>query len=202
MRNRILHIIIFFSIGFLTSCSRTLTYHDYEEYIRDPQNGLIKEKLINGIRYTVQFRPPELMVNQYIKAYDTISEGTLENLYKQYGKYYYFKLFISYQNKEMLRAATNFQQYSNLMQKMGFGMGKYTSLISSNADTLQLVDFHFARYFGMGKSNDILLVFRKDENQAEVLNLYLKEFGLKTGNVRFKFKTSDLVKVEKKKIKS
>lgn len=174
---------------------------NYTKYINNPKNGLVQEKTINGIKYYIKYRPAELLVLQHIKANDKLSKEEVGKLREHYNLQHHFMLSISQGKHEALKGATNFEQFSNLMQTMGFEMGNYIVLVTNERDTLHLIDSHFARTFGMGKSNDILLIFQKEEHPADEFIFQINEFGLKTGDTRFSFSVADLKKIEKKKIK-
>ena len=201
MKKTPLHIILLTTVIIVCACSHKMNYDEFNEYIANQDNGLMIVKIINGVKYKLTYRPAELLIYQHIRGYDSIDDGEISNLKEQYNQYHHMVLSVSYGGREALKGVGNFQQFSSLMQDMAFGMDKYVVLTAGNRDTLQLVDFHFSRYFGMGKSNDIILVFSKEKEPVQSLTFHLDEFGLRTGDTRFRFEKNNLKKINTIKLK-
>ncbi len=87
-----------------------------------------------------------------------------------------------------------FQNYSEWLQKLLFNLTEFIDLKTALIDEVPLVDYHFERSFGMTRHRTIMLVFPivfNDVNlvqqENEQLSVRLKEFGLKTGILKFSF---------------
>jgi hypothetical protein len=109
----------------------------------------------------------------------------------------YFQLKIGYvDNKDIVYESMGqgFQSYSEWLQKLLFNLTEYIDLKTALMEEVPLIDYHFERSFGMTKYRTIMLVFPKTFNdvdllkkEKEQLTIRLKEFGLKTGILKFTF---------------
>jgi len=182
-----------FTLVFI-ACGRKLTYEEYINYIKDPDNGLIQERVINGIQMKVTYRPPELLVYQELHDRDSISEEDIKETRERYGQQHYFVLSISQGGQEILINAANRQRFSLIVNQLTFQMDRNISLITADKDTLQLLDFHYPRMYATTPSSDIMFAFKKNNQKTKYVELQLDEFGLNTGDTRFRFALKDINK--------
>jgi hypothetical protein len=182
-------------------CSKSINHAKYMEYIYEPKNGLLLEKKINNVSYRVSYRPSALMIYQHKVAKSNISKEEIKEIENNYNQYHHFLLSISANNREPLSLLPSFQDYSTTMQAMAFSINEHIYLVTEERDTLNMVDHHFARYFGHGSSNDILLKFEKEKKNTKNLIFYINELGFDTGNTRLYFDARKINKSNKLKIK-
>jgi hypothetical protein len=65
---------------FLLSCQQNVyNLQDYYAYINAPENGLAKERVVGDMKFTLQYRPTEALVQQERSA--TISKNSLQEQY-------------------------------------------------------------------------------------------------------------------------
>lgn len=185
---------------FVMACTQSLTHEELLEYASSPKNGLIVEKKVNSVTYKLSYLPVELMLHQHIIAKDSLSLEELDRLRENYNQYHHMKLSVSKSGVEALKTFSNFSEYSRTMQNMGFGFDRFVLLTTQERDTLNLVDSHFIRYFGMGKSNDIMLIFEKEKRKTKSLIFAINEFGLKTGRTTIKLESRAIKKLNKKRL--
>jgi len=169
-----------------------LSQDELQAYINDPDHGLVKTERVKDLEVKVTYRPTDLLVNQEIGD-QAATPTRVAELRKRYGQTHYFLLSLSRKNQEALNPREGFSQYSDLVQVLSFRMGEFTSLVTSQADTIAVGDYAFQRTYGMGSSNALLFAFPKAEKaRPEWVQFDLNEFGLGTGSLRFRFRQQDL----------
>lgn len=175
------------------SCGRKLDKEAYTAFIQEPKNGLIKEKTINGIDMKVWYKPTDLLVQQHIGS-ERGNNNLIDSLREHYGQYLYFVLSMSKSNQEVLNhLAGNKSNFGAMVNQLAFGMGEKVTLIQNQEDTLQLADFHYARMYGVSSSTDILFAFKnKGMKSKGELVFHLRDFGLLTGNTKYRFHIKDI----------
>jgi hypothetical protein len=185
----------------MLGCNRPLPEEDFISFIKDPKNGLLHEKTVNGVTYRVYYRPTDMVVKQLLLAQDTISKDVIDSLRKEYEGLLYFALSLSRGGGDALESLSgNRATYSAMVQQMAFGLNQKVLLTTSTRDTLQLVNYVFPRTYGYSTSADILFAFEAGRyTDAEWISLLVEEFGLKTGDMRFKFYTKNIKKAPRLK---
>ena len=178
------------SIGlFFNSCNNR-TFQNREElvqYLVEPENGFIQSKNINGVDFTITCRPTDLLVYQELSSKYDVEE--ISRLRKKYDDYMYLNLSISNGNEEILSSISDSRaSFGKMVNQLSFNMDSKTYLVNQKKDTIELMDFNYPRNYGMGKSTDIIFVYRKNNNtsNSSFLEFTIEDFGLKTGDVRFK----------------
>ena len=172
------------------------------QYMMDEDNGYHYKKSINGIDYTLTYRPTDLLVQQELGSEYT--EEQVAELRKKYGKYLYFNLSMSVNGQELLnQKAGDRAQFGAMVNQLAFGMEDKVNLITSKRDTLSLLDYAYPRMYGMGTSTDILLVYDRNEKlwNKENLRFTVADMGFGTGEVAFNLGSKQLMDQPKLKFK-
>ena len=179
------------------SCQKAVSEKKLISYIKNPENGVLIEKEIGIINYKVYYRPSDLLVNQELKAHEINTDSLIDHYKGIYHKNLYFMLSLSQNKQEVLNnLASNKQRFGSMVNQLAFGMDQKVTLITSEKDTLVLLDYVYPRTYGVSNSTDMLFAFEnKYINQAEWIQLLIEDFGLQTGDVRFKFLTKDIRKI-------
>lgn len=179
----------------LCGCKGKVNETELADYIKNPKNGLFLEKSVNGTTYQVYYRPSGFIVKQMLSTSDTVTAKVVDSLKKVTGKNLYFILSISRNGTDALESFANDRPtYSAMVQQMAFGLYDQVVLTSDHSDTLRLVDYVYPRTYGFANAANMLFSFeKKDLRKYEWLSLLVKDFGLKTGDVRFKFYTKDIL---------
>lgn len=167
-------------------------------YLRNPDNGLKKDIVMNGIQMSVMYRPADFLVAQEMAAGVT----DIVKLEQKYRGNNYFLMSLSADGKEAIQAATMpHYQYSELLQTVSFRLGEFIHMTTSKRDTIPLQDFVYASTFGMGTSNDVLMAFEKDTvNDLEWIQINVGEFGLGLGRQTLRFEQDDIEALPKLKM--
>ena len=178
----------------ITSCSNKSfeSKEDLWAYLIDTENGYLQEKEVNGIHFSLTYKPTDLLVNQELnKGY---SEEEVNELRKKYNDYLYFNLSISSNGKELLSNSPNREEFGAMVNQLAFGMGQKLNLITQKQDTIALQDYAYPRLYGMGKSTDMLLVYERDSKliESDFVRLTIEDLGYGTGEIAFKVPTKNL----------
>ena len=185
--------ILLFMFYLFTACNTVENKEEMIKYVSETENGLLKEKKISGTEIKLMLKPSILFAMQEIEGQTKISEKEKQEIINQYNKQLYFVLSISRNNEEVLNSlAGNKQQFGSMVNELAFGLEQNAKLITSNADTLNMIASHFVRTYGVGRSSDVLLVFENKHEKYDWIKLFIKEFGLETGDISFKFEKADI----------
>jgi len=182
-----------------SSCtpSTVKTEQELLTYIRDEDNGLYKKQNKNGVDIELMYRPTDLIVQQELQGKESSSPEDIQKLEDQYGKYAYFVLSFSQNDREALYArSADYGDFSEKLQRIAFRMNEYTYMSTDQQDTVYLSDFYYPRLNGMGMATQVLLAFEREQiEQGETATLHVKDLGFGTGRVNFKIKKKDMERV-------
>lgn len=159
-------------------------------YIKEDAHGYIQQKTINGVDYSLLYRPTDLLVQQELGT--NTSEEKINELRAQYGNYLYFNLSMSQNGQELLSTAPkNRNEFGAMVNQLAFGMRDKVHLYTATKDTLEMTDFIYPRMYGMSGATTIMFVYPRDEKilQKAYLNFTIEDLGLYTGEVKFKIPT-------------
>ena len=182
-------------VMFIFSCNKK-TFHNETallEYIKEEPNGYTQHKTINGVDYTLMYRPTDMLVKQELgENFDGNKINTLRN---KYSKYIYFNLSMSKNNKELLSVAPkNRNEFGAMVNQLAFGMNEKVHVYTPSKDTLEMADFIYPRMYGMSRATTIMFVYPRDKNTLNepYLNFTIEDLGLYTGEVKFKIMTDKI----------
>lgn len=178
-------IVLIFS---LVSCNKQFGNADeLNAFVQNEKNEYKASKTVNGIDFALQYKPTDMMVQQEIG--DSISPEKVDQLRNKYKDNLYFSLSMSGNDTELLSVVIkDRQRYNAMVNQLVFGMDRKIFLISPEKDTLKMLDYVYPRMYGMSKSTNLLLVFPRDPKflDKQYLNFTILDFGMETGDVKFK----------------
>jgi hypothetical protein len=185
--------LLFFTM-IISSCSKIFdTQEEMSVYINDEDNGYHYKKTVNGIDYTLQYRPTDLLVKQELS--ENYTQKQVQDLRARYGKFIYFNLSMSKNNEELLSGmAQDKQRFGQMVNDLAFGMDEKVYLYTPKKDTLSMVDFIYPRMYGMTDATVIMIVYPRDKKymNEDYLNFTVEDLGMDTGEIKFKIKTNKL----------
>lgn len=195
------HFPLFISL-FMYSCTtpKELPEKQLSEYVLNESNGLYQKKQTNGMDISLYYKPTGLLVAQ--EADEKTKPEEIEQLKNKYGNYAYFILDIAAGGKNALYATSgSMGTFSENLQTLAFRMDQYVNLTTSANDTIPVADFIYPRMYGMSKSATVMFVFNKEKiHDSKWVSFNLNEFGMLTGDQKFRFKTKDIKTVPRLKI--
>jgi hypothetical protein len=156
------------------------------QYLADTRNGLTQVREINRVKAAVTYLPWQAVLSRLRRTRaDTAVVRTLKSKY-------YFVLGLSANGKELLRQLP-FNQYSEMVQVMAFRLRGYVSVVTDRGKVVQAQDCSFQQTYGMGRENEVLLIFDRSELKgANSLDLKINEFGLNIGDLDYRISTKDI----------
>ncbi|MCB4797227.1 hypothetical protein [Neotamlana laminarinivorans] len=171
------------------------------EYLQNETNGYTQYKTVNGVNYTITYRPTDALVNQELAG----SKNThkIKALRNKYKKYMYFNLSMSANNQELLSVAPkNRNEFGAMVNQLAFGMGEKVHVYTPNKDTLEMADFIYPRMYGMSRATTIMFVYPRDKKamKSEYINFTIEDLGLYTGEVKFKIPIKRIINEPKLKL--
>lgn len=170
------------------------TAEEMVTFISDEENEYCYKKDVNGVTYTLQYRPTDLLVQQELG--DNASEKKVKQLREKYNKYLYFNLSMSLNGQELLsNVVRDKAQFGQMVNDLAFNMDQKVHLYTPEKDTLSMTDFVYPRMYGMTNNTSILIVYPRDKNylKEEYINFTIEDLGFYTGEVKFKIKTQEIV---------
>jgi len=180
-------LVFYFSIGgAITSCQKVITDKAaLFEYLTKTEHGLKKANVTNKIKVEVTYYPWQLVEqNQNKRVQKEVERGFADKCY--------FVLAFSANGKELLRQLP-YSEYSEMVQVFSFRMQPNISIVTDAGKKVEAQDCLFEQTYGMGKENELLIVFDKRKLQdATTLKLRIKEFGLNIGNQDFQIRVKDI----------
>ncbi len=195
---------VFFLLMLLVfiSCQRKMTKDEYMVMLNDKENGIVQTFEKGNVVIKAQYLPEEWMASQFLG--ENLTREKIDSIKRNITNNIYFSLKFSANGKDLLsNVATNKAQFGTLVNELAFGLNDNLFLITENRDTLELVDQHFSRYYGMADANHVLLIFNKENITIDQdLKLKLKDIGIRTGDMSFNFKQKDLKKANTIKLKT
>lgn len=180
--------VIFLILVAFSACNQK-TFDSKEallKYLQDEENDYVQKKTVNGVDFSLMFKPTDLIVSQVLQSK---SINNVDSLRSVYNKYIYFNLSMSINNQEILNVAPeNRNEYGLMVTQFAFEMEKKIHLYTSNNDTIQLADYIYPRAYGISGRTSMMFVFLKNRALKEVdyLNFTVEDFGIQTGEVKFK----------------
>lgn len=210
-------LLIFFNI----SCEKKVFEPaEYEAYIRSDESPYLNTVIKNGVKISLRYMPAEALLLSHYKYYtqelnsisgdSTISQTVklnrieeqkkrLINYEKAFKTSLHFLLTIVFEDNQRdieYQNGGNFEQYSNWLQTLLFRFEEFIYIQSDAFGELHPSLCHMERIYGGFKHRNILVQFPKYLDGNNLLDkmpieVCLKEFGLGSGPVTFKFDNLD-----------
>ncbi|SNT14378.1 hypothetical protein SAMN05421640_2493 [Ekhidna lutea] len=180
------------------SCTGRYDVNDLHVWINDEENGLIKERIIDDLKLTVKYLPPEVLA---IKELDVeFEKAAFDSLVQVYSNQESFLISFEsrLENKDVVyKNVSDKEDYNRRIEQLSFRIGELISLKTSN-DKISPSLFHYERAYGTSKVNSVFLVFTDKSKKllsAEKLDIVFVDEIFKTGISHFVFKRSDIQKI-------
>lgn len=173
MAHKIIYYTLFFGISLLMSCktSEVSSVEEYNKWMNDPENGLVKTKKIKGLTVSVKYLPAAYLIYKELgeKGY---SEKGSDSLKKAYENALTFLMTIApdqekgNKNDIMMEGIVNYKEYSERLLMLNFQLDKNVTLKSGEVE-LKPVLSALENTYGLSKSRSITFVFVPDIKEME-----------------------------------
>lgn len=188
-------------LGFIEEDSlRSLYPSEYVKWVQDEANGLRKEKTIDELLFSVQFKPYDYIICEEEKN-DTINKHIRNNKISELNdmEYYDLRITIKDSQGELLKYnLSGVAEYNERVNYFAFQMQKDISLIQ-NGDTIPCGLYHFERAFDTSPSSTILLGFKKIKGRksTEEKTIVFHDKIFDKGIIKFTFDSKELTNIPK-----
>ncbi len=162
-------------------------------YIKNPDNGYLQEKSVNGVDFSLLYKPTDLLVAQEIRNKDATPKE-IDSLRNKYGQYVYFNLTMSSKERDLLSLMKNQNKFGRLVNQLSFDMDKKVNLISNKEDTIPLLDYSYPRMYGTTRNTSMIFIYDlNDYWNNKNLRFAIDDIGLRTGEVNFRFEIDKII---------
>lgn len=181
--------------------AETLEPQEYVAWVQNPENGLKRNKEMNDITFSVQYKPLEYIVCIEERKPE-IEDSIVKQKVNELSDMQYFDLRISLNEGagELLKyKLTSQQQYSQRVDYFAFGMQKDIILVEGK-DTIPCALYHFERAYDVTPTSTFLLGFnlsKKVSSENKTLIIYDRTFN--KGMIKIAFDKNELEKLPKLK---
>lgn len=171
------------------SCQKNFTDEaEMQAFIADQSNNYSSSKTVNGIDFTIQYRPTDLMVKQ--EAGDSPSVDLVNKLREKYKQYLYFSVMMRGSQGELLNyVAGDKTKFGKMVNTFAFDFNNKAHFIISQRDTIPMADFVYPRMYGMGSETTILIAYPRNKvvhSNSDHAHFIIEDLGLETGDISFK----------------
>ncbi|MDB5274749.1 MAG: hypothetical protein JWO58_3116 [Chitinophagaceae bacterium] len=172
--------LIFFAV-YLTACSLYKGEKDpasYYTWLNDPDNGLVQEKRINGLVFSVKYMPPEFLAYQDLKNSGNYTQKQKDSVIASYSSTMTFLLSVNPDEKDssnsirdvMYLGVENMEDYQQRSMMMNFEMNQYLELKTSDSSIYSPVLVNMENTYSLSKGRSFTCVFSPLKNNEEFKN--------------------------------
>lgn len=163
-------------------------------FINDEDNGLKKQVEVEGVIYTVTYKPYDLIMARSVGA-----NSNIDSLKGNYEHAFYFNLDISFDSLDVFGHMNG--DFRRMLKTVSFELQDYIFLTNNDGKEFYLKDFIFPRCYGSTNKTSLLLCFQEDNlNDHNDLTICCTDFiNGSLEKLKFNFKGSDIVKIPKLK---
>lgn len=184
-------------ICFVSISCQQKTFDTKEEllaYVANPENGYMQRKNINGVDFSITYRPTDMLVLQSLG--DDANDKELDSLRNKYKQYMYFNLSLSINNQEVLNGmGKNRSEFGAMVNQLAFGMADKVHVYTKKKDTVAMTEYIYPRMYGMGGGTKILFIYPRESTliNDHFFHFTIEDIGLATGEVGFKIPVAPIM---------
>ena len=150
------------------ACQSTVPPSELVSYVKNPENGLNKNKKMGPLNMELQYKPIPFVISNELRR-NTISSDEYQTRFDDLKGLQYYNLKLSISQKGM--DVTNFNvadmgAQQERLQYLAFGMQHDIRLVQGS-DTLRPVLYHFERSFNLTPHRTFVLAFEETESIAD-----------------------------------
>ncbi len=181
---------------FFMNCqfSDTVSKDELISFVNDEANGLCNKKELEGVQYTITYKPIDLIIVRWLKKN---SSTDLDSLRSSFKNTVYFSLDISVDSTDAFgRMSAN---CPDMLKVVSFGLQEHIILKDETGQEFYLSDFVYPRLYGNTNKTSVLLCFENENlNLNGDLNIYCSDFiNGSIEKIKFNFKNTDITKIPK-----
>ena len=186
----------------LFSCKKEFSNKELVQFVKNPENGFLKEKIIDGLKVEVLHKPKAYILASRFKNKDVTPEMYNEAL-NDLGDMQYFDMRLSTVGKQwgdiLNYKVANMQAQQDRIHYLSYGMQNDISIIDG-LDTLKCKLYHFERSYDAAPFRSFLLGFASGNKVNLDKTFVLDAEPFKTGPIKIKFRKEDISKISSPKL--
>jgi len=169
------------NLSIVNISSLSLEPKEYVQWVQDPDNGLKREKIIDDLIFSVQYKPGEYIICREQRQAQ-LQAGLVKQKLAGLNGMQYYDLTIKMKSGEgelLKQGLASVEQYDQRVKYFAFAMQNDIQLVEGN-DTLPCSLFHFERAYDITPQATFLLGFPVNENTSKedkTLIIYDKTFN-------------------------
>lgn len=194
---------------FLQGCSDSISsLEEYNVWVNNPDNGLVKERNINGLSISLKYLPVDRQVYRDASSLE-LSKNDYDSIRSQYENTLTFLMSIDIDESTkttgdiMYYNVQNKQEFIEKALTLNFDMGNYVTISTDDGSTYAPVLSNMENVYSMSTGRKFMFVFvptekndKKLKTSEELIFTYDdNEFDL--GKVNFKFDRETLDNIPK-----
>jgi hypothetical protein len=173
---------------------------EYLSYLANPENGLIKEKNVAGIKYKLKYLPEDYQVFNTMKVSEKLNERQIDSVRKAYANSVTFLLNIGpdeNENFDITRVGiSTYEEFADRIEQMAFGAQEWISIKIKDKeyhpDIVKLENIN-----ALEKSRNFIVVFSSEKNSEKDLRkndmcFQYSDEMFDTGVNKFVFRAEDI----------
>lgn len=182
-----------------TTSSDLLEPVEYVAWMRNPDNGLYKEKQIDEIIYSVQYKTPDYMACISADNKDSIKPAARPENNTETIHFVDFKMTLENHEGEFLKhKLSSPAQYDSRVKYMAFGIEKDIFLVEGG-DTIPCSICHFERAYDVAPEATVLLGFVSKQKYLKEKEFVFHDKLFGKGIIKFTFSKNEMKNVPRLK---
>ena len=172
------------------------------QWANEPDNGLVKERTINGYKIRIKYLPAEYLVSQELSYQTTYSQNEIDSLYSYYSNSRTFLLSISHPTEsaaepDMLISSSNdYADYAGKYLALSFGLQSYI-YINGDEKTYPPVLATMEQTTSVNAGRNFFIVFADVDETDElfnedILDIVFDDEIFNTGISHYRFTKKDI----------
>ncbi len=154
------------------SCTKDFhSEQEMYEWINDPENGLVKERITGDIKIRAKYLPPEVLVYRELSRNPGYSQQEKDSLFAYYRYTRTFILEIGTAKKDediMFNKIHEVEEFQLRARQLNFYMGEYLSLMTGKKEYPPTLT-NLENTYGMSTSRNIIVVFSPENKKNELM---------------------------------
>ena len=201
MKNKFITIAgLFILFATLQSCNNALNFEDYVQYIKEPANGLTKNKTVGGIAIRVMHLPVNYQTYNELKIKKgSVLKNEIDSIKNTYASSFTFLMTIGPDGNETVDitklGVSSWEEFNQRIMDMSFNMGSMVKLKIGKKELVPEIA-QMERTYGLRKSSDLLFVFNSSDlilNEDEKIDFVFSDELFFTGITKFRFDRDDIL---------
>jgi hypothetical protein len=166
---------------------------EYVGWVEAKENGLKKEKTIEDIKFTAQYKPYQYVICEEART-NALPDTTFKKKTGELNgmQYYNLRIEVKDGNGELLKyGVASASEYKQRVNYFSFGMQNDIKLVEGN-DTLPCLLYHYERAYDVVPYGTFLLAFPLSKNSNSDRTLIFFDRGFNKGIIKFFYRGVDI----------